>query len=109
MPLGVVELSIFLLFLVLVIIVCVGFEFLAARCEFLEYSNLSDMEVEEVEKDKATKKSRERKLNKYMEEWMKILPGSSNAISANDHDFKDPYAFICDAIYPDINGYEIFM
>lgn len=42
---------------------------------------MSDMEVEEVtskevEKVKATNKSRERKPNKYVEEWMTIFPGS---------------------------------
>ena len=36
---------------------------------------------------KTEKKSRVRKPNKHVEDWLKILPGSSNVILANDHIF----------------------
>lgn len=40
---------------------------------------------------------------------MKILPGSSNTISANDHVFKNPYFLCKDAIFPKIDGFNFFM
>ena len=44
----------------------------------------------------------------FVEEWIHILPGSSNAQNANDHAFKDPYVLCRDAKVPDRNGYELF-
>ena len=41
-------------------------------------------------KAKIEKQTRVRKPNKYTEEWIKLLSRSSNAISSNDHIFKDP-------------------
>ena len=58
---------------------------------------------------KTKKKSRVRKQNKHVEDWLKILPGFSNAISANDHIFKEPY-FLCRATKcTRIDGFGIFM
>lgn len=54
-------------------------------------------------------KTRKRKSNNYVEEWAQLLPGSLNATSENDHDFRDPYMYYRDAIYPYKNGYELFM
>ena len=42
---------------------------------------------------KTEKKSRVRKPNKHVQDWLKILLGSSSAISKNDHIFQDPYFF----------------
>ena len=42
-------------------------------------------------KAKAKKKTRVQKPNKYIEEWIKLLPRSSSVVFANDHVFKDPY------------------
>ena len=50
-----------------------------------------------------------RKPNKHAEDWLKILPRSLNAISANDHIFKDPYFLVHDAECPTINGFDLFM
>ena len=43
---------------------------------------------------KTEKRSRVRKPNKHAEDWLKILPGLSNAISANNHIFRDPYVLV---------------
>ena len=40
---------------------------------------------------------------------MKILLGSSNVISANDHVFKEPYFLCKDAQCPKIDGFSLFM
>ena len=39
---------------------------------------------------------------------MKLLPGSSNAISTNDHIFRDPYALVRDVECPRTDGFELF-
>ena len=51
-------------------------------------------------KAKAKNKTRVRKPNKYAEEWIKLLPRSSNAVFMNDHIFKDPYFLCRDSICP---------
>ena len=58
---------------------------------------------------KTEKKSRVRKPNKNAKDWLKILPGSSNAISANDHIFKDPYFLVRDAKCPRTDGFNLFL
>ena len=58
---------------------------------------------------KAKKKTRVKKPKKHAEEWMKILSGSSNAISSNDHVFIDPYFLCKDAMCPKIDGFNLFM
>ena len=60
-------------------------------------------------KAKAEKKTRVRKPNKYVEEWIKLLPRSSNAVSMNDHIYRDPYFLYRDAICPQTNGFSSFM
>ena len=45
---------------------------------------------------------------KFVEEWLKILPKSSNAQSANVHAFRDAYGFCRDAQVPYTNGTELF-
>ena len=76
------------------------------------------MEVEEVQAPEVevaqtlmskTGKTRQRKLNKYIEEWMKLIPSSSNVISMNEHDFIDHYTFWKDVVCLDTNGYKLFM
>ena len=66
---------------------------------------------EKRKKNSATteKKSRVRKPNKHVEDWLKILLGSSNAISAIDHSFRDPYVLVQDVEYPRVTGYDLFM
>ena len=54
------------------------------------------------------KKSRVRKPNKHVEDWLKILPGSSNAILTNDHIFRDPYFLVCDVECPRVTSYDLF-
>ena len=44
---------------------------------------------------------------KFAEEWLKILPKSSNAQSANVHAFRDAYNFCRDAQVPYTNGTQI--
>jgi hypothetical protein len=46
---------------------------------------------------KTEKKSRVKKPNKHAEDWLKLLPGSSNVISTNDHIFRDHYFLVRDA------------
>ena len=43
-----------------------------------------------------------------MDEWMKILPGTSNLQSTNDHAFRYPYLFCRDGEVPDRNESELF-
>lgn len=43
----------------------------------------------------------------FLEEWIHILPGSTNEHKADDLIFKDPYAFCRDVEIPDRNGYEL--
>ena len=45
---------------------------------------------------------------KFAEEWLKILPKSSNAQNANVHAFRDAYSFCRDAQVPHTNGTELF-
>ena len=40
------------------------------------------------------KKTQVRKPNKHAKEWIRILPGSSNAISENEHVFKDLTSYV---------------
>lgn len=47
-------------------------------------------------------------LMTFVEEWIHILPGSTNAQNANDIAFKDPYEMCRDVVVPDRNGYELF-
>ena len=87
-----------------------------ANMEVVEIPADEREEVEEVStskgskgKRKSEKKTRDRKSKKYAKEWIKILLGSSNKISTNDHDFKDP-CFLCrEANFPNTNGYDLFM
>ena len=58
---------------------------------------------------KMEKKTRVKKPKKHAEDWLKILSGSSNAISANDHIFKDPYFLVHDFECPRTNGFDLFM
>ena len=58
---------------------------------------------------KAEKRTRVRKPNKHAEDWLKIIPGSSNSISENDHIFRDPYFLVHDAECPRTNGFDLFM
>ena len=41
-------------------------------------------------------------------ELIKIFLDSSNTIFGNDHDFREPYAFYKDTIFPGVNEYELF-
>jgi hypothetical protein len=65
------------------------------------------MEIVETSISKGVK-TWQRKLNKFANEWMKIFLDSSNIISRNDHDFINPYSFFRNAIFPSVNGYELF-
>lgn len=58
---------------------------------------------------KTEKKSRVRKPNKHVEDWLKLLPRSSNAISTNDHIFRDPHALVRDVECPRTDGFELFI
>lgn len=70
---------------------------------------VKEVSDEEVGSAVSAKKGRERKPNKYVEEWVTILPGSTNAMSADVKAFIDPYAKCRDALVPHTNGYELFM
>lgn len=75
---------------------------------------MSDKEVQEVSAEEVgsatvAKKGREQKPYKYVEEWATILPGSSNAMFADDKAFIDPYTKCQDDLVPCTNGYELFM
>ena len=78
---------------------------------------MSDQEVEEISASKAAVletstskggKTRQRRPNKFVEEWLKLFPGSTNANLADDQIFFDPYAKCRDAICPDNMGSELF-
>lgn len=71
--------------------------------------DIQEVTTEEVKATIATKMSWQRKPNKYVEEWMKILLGSSNAMSADGKDFIDLYAKCRDSLVLDTNRYELFM
>ena len=58
---------------------------------------------------KIEKRTRVRKPNKHAEDWLKVLPGSSNVISKNDHIFRDPYFLVRDSECPRTNGFDLFM
>ena len=60
-------------------------------------------------KAKTKKKTRVRKPNKYVEEWINLVLGSSNVISMNDHIFKDPHFLCRDVICPQTDGSSFFM
>lgn len=66
-----------------------------------------DMEVTQTSTFKRGK-TQQRKPSKFANEWIKLFPDSSNAISTNDHDFRDPYEFYRDATFPGGNRYELF-
>ena len=68
---------------------------------------MSDMETKEVYSKNTEvleistskiRKTRIRKPNKYVDDWMKLFLGSSDVILENDHDFRDPYVYCRDAI-----------
>ena len=67
------------------------------------------VEGEKKGKTKTKKKTRVIKPNKDTKECIKIISGSSNAIFANDHAFKDPYFLCRDAICPKNDGSNLFM
>ena len=78
---------------------------------------MSDQEVEEipasevaVSKASTTKggKTRQRRPNRFVEEWLKLFPGSTNANLADEQIFFDPYAKCRDATCPDTTGSELF-
>lgn len=71
--------------------------------------DMQEVTAEEVGAAATAKRSQERKPNKYMEEWIKILLDSSNARSTDDKAFIDPYCKCRDALVPETNGYELFM
>ena len=58
---------------------------------------------------KLEKRTRLRKPNKHVEDWLKILPGSLSAILENDHIFRDPYFLVHDSKFPRTNGFDLFM
>lgn len=66
-----------------------------------------EMEVAETTTSKGGK-TRQKKPNMFVEEWIKLFPESSNAISMNDHDFRGPYSYFRDATCPGVTGYELF-
>lgn len=78
---------------------------------------MSDKEVEEIQasymevvETLAAKggKTKQKKPNRFVEEWIKLFLESSNVISIEDHEFKDPYIFCRDATCPGVTGYELF-
>ena len=58
---------------------------------------------------KMEKKSRVKKPNKHAEDWLKIIPASSNVISENDHIFRDPYFLVHDSECLRTNGFDLSM
>ena len=60
-------------------------------------------------KAKTKKKTRVKKPNKYVEEWIEILPWPSIVVSTNDYIFKDLYFLCRDAICPKTDGFSLFM
>lgn len=78
---------------------------------------MSDKEVEEIQaSDMAAvepstskdEKARQKKSNRFVEEWMKLFPGSPNANVADDQAFIDPYALYRDVVCPGVIGSKIF-
>ena len=78
---------------------------------------MSDHEVEEIlatemaiSETSTSKggKARQRKPSRFPEEWVKLFPESTNANSADEHVFFDPYANCRDARCPHSNGGELF-
>lgn len=83
----------------------------------MHISKMSDQEVEEIQASEMEiletltskgGKTRQRKPNRFVDEWLKLFPGSTNANSTNDHAFIDPYARCRDAMCPDAIGSELF-
>lgn len=67
-----------------------------------------DVEVVQTSTSKMGK-TRQRRQNKYVDEWIRLPLGSSNAILENDHDLRDPYMYYRDSICPYTNGYDLFI
>ena len=65
-------------------------------------------EVESSVKKGTAKGSKVPLFAKFAEEWLKIIPKSSNAQNANVHTFRDAYSFCRDAQVPHTNGIELF-
>ena len=73
----------------------------------VEEISATEMAISEASTSKGGK-ARQRKPSRFPEEWVKTLPGSTNANSADEHIFFDPYAKCRDARCPDANGGEPF-
>lgn len=73
----------------------------------VEEISATEMAISETSTSKGGK-AKQRKPSRFVEEWIKTLPGSTNAISADEHIFFDPYAKCRDARCPDSNGGELF-
>lgn len=73
----------------------------------VEEIQASDMVVSETSTSKGGK-TKQRKLSRFANEWLKLFPGSTNANSIDDHAFIDPYARCKDDICPDVIGSELF-
>lgn len=73
----------------------------------VEEIQASNMGVAETSTSKAGK-SWQRKSNRFVEEWIKLFAGSSNANVVDDHAFVDPYSLCRDVVCPGVTGSEFF-
>lgn len=73
----------------------------------VEEIQASDMEVVETSTSKGGK-TQQRKPNRFVEEWIKLFPSSSNANFVDEHAFMDPYALCKDATCLGVMGFELF-
>lgn len=53
-------------------------------------------------------KMRQKKPNRFVDEWFKLFPSSSNANVTDDHAFVDPYSLCRDVVCPGVTGSKLF-
>ena len=73
----------------------------------VEEISATEMAISETSTSKGGK-ARQRKPSRFLEEWVKLFLGSTNANFADEHIFFDPYANCRDARCPGTNGGELF-
>lgn len=53
-------------------------------------------------------KMRQRKPNRFVKEWIKLFPSSSNTNVVDDHAFVDPYDLCKDVVCPGVTNSKLF-
>ena len=73
----------------------------------VEKIHASDMGIIEASTSQGGK-TRQKKSNRFVEEWIKLFPGSSNANATHDHAFINPYALCRDVVCLGVTSSKLF-